>query len=169
MRVVTGLMVSLALVFIGGLASAFDFEDICPVQAPPTWTATAWSQFRDSCIADDSAHDRHLVDDCLRKCASADQAEGIKPKIKPFKLHSAPGEAPLNPNWCSSVPASPAPPHFENRPGDWAQIRQGSMNTAPIDVGCRDACEAAEELWTRKKLHNTASADPGVIFDTNCP
>ncbi|HUY28237.1 MAG TPA: hypothetical protein VMV27_12535 [Candidatus Binataceae bacterium] len=41
-KLAIGLMASLALLFISVPANAFDFEDVCPVQAPPNWTASAW-------------------------------------------------------------------------------------------------------------------------------
>lgn len=167
-RLAIALMVSLALLVISIPACAFDFEDFCPVQAPSNWTAAAWSQFRDSCIADDLAHDRHLFDDCMRKCTSVNQALGRAVKLKPLKMHSAPGEPPLNPNWCSSVPVAFTPLQGVNHPGDWERIRQGCMNTAPIDEVCRDECEALEDLWQRKKS-GYVPGKPTLPLSTNVP
>jgi hypothetical protein len=58
---------------------------------------------------------------------------------------------PINPNWCSDVPASPPPPHFENKnnPGEWAAIRNTCLNR--FDDTCRDMCMAAREMWDRAK------------------
>ena len=59
--------------------------------------------------------------------------------------------APLNPNWCSSAPASPPPPQFEHKPGQWAAVRQICMNVRKGDKGCEDICQTAEDLWNLKK------------------
>src|SRR6266404_2539809 len=59
--------------------------------------------------------------------------------------------APLNPNWCSRAPASPPPPQFEHKPGQWAAVRQICMNVRKGDKGCEDICQTAEDLWNLKK------------------
>jgi hypothetical protein len=57
------------------------------------------------------------------------------------------------PNWCTDAPASPPPPGFELRPGDWANVRK--MCAAHMyDRGCVGLCAFAEELWRRKKAAN---------------
>ncbi len=59
--------------------------------------------------------------------------------------------APLNPNWCSSAPASPPPPLFEHKPGQWAAYRQMCMNVPKADKGCASICATAEDLWNLQK------------------
>jgi hypothetical protein len=143
----------LLLTFVSAPAKAFDFEGFCPTQAPPNWSGAAWSQFRSSCISNDAAaragrrSDRGLWDQCLKTCGLADQAEGVKPTLAPPKLHSGPGEPPLNPNWCSDVPASPPPPRFETYPGTWAEVRNQCTNAVPANMECIGICEGARELW----------------------
>ncbi|MHB8382684.1 MAG: hypothetical protein ACYDC3_10160 [Candidatus Binataceae bacterium] len=123
------LPIVLSPVLVSLPAQAYDFTNVCPTQPPPKWTAEAWTQFRSACIANNSARDRRFFDRCMTACAVADQEEGIKPKVEKMKMHSAPGEPPLNPNGCSSVPTSPAPPHFELHPGDWARISEQCILT----------------------------------------
>src|ERR1700685_232517 len=53
------------------------------------------------------------------------------------------------PQWCTDAPASPPPPGFEHRPGDWANVRK--MCAAHGDRGCMWLCELALELWSMKK------------------
>ncbi len=66
---------------------------------------------------------------------------------------AAPAAAPRNPNWCSDVPASPPPPHYqaENRPNAWADTRKRCMNAVDTDWMCMDTCGTARELWQRAK------------------
>src|SRR5260370_30515280 len=59
--------------------------------------------------------------------------------------------APLNPNWCSSAPASPPPPLFEHKPGQWAAYRQMCMNVPKANKGCASVCATAEDLWNLQK------------------
>ena len=59
--------------------------------------------------------------------------------------------APLNPNWCSDVPASPPPPYFEHHPGEWAEARQLCMSARKMDRGCMNICGNAEERWSLQK------------------
>jgi len=69
--------------------------------------------------------------------------------------------APLNPNWCSNVPASPPPPNLEHRPGDWAVLRKRCMNNRPDEL-CSILCRNAEERWKQQKagLLNQPSTFP---------
>ncbi len=60
--------------------------------------------------------------------------------------------APVNPNWCSSVPASPAPPQFEHKPGQWAEVRKMCTNLPGWNKGCEYICQTAKDLWNLKKL-----------------
>jgi hypothetical protein len=63
---------------------------------------------------------------------------------------ASPASAPTNANWCADAPASPPPPGFELRPGDWPNVRK--MCAAHMhDRGCVGLCAFAEELWRRKK------------------
>lgn len=66
---------------------------------------------------------------------------------------ATPTPAPRNPDWCSDVPASPPPPHYEaeNRPGAWADIRRRCINEVGVDSTCMYACQGARELWQRAK------------------
>ncbi len=59
--------------------------------------------------------------------------------------------APINPNWCSDVPASPPPPNFEHHRGDWTAIRQRCMNVGRRERGCALICADAEERWSQQK------------------
>src|SRR5579862_762096 len=61
--------------------------------------------------------------------------------------------APLNPNWCSDVPALPPPPHYEaaNRRGVWTRRRNMCLNRAQHDSTCVYICQSARELWQREK------------------
>jgi len=139
------------VILLVGTAHAYRFEDLCPTQSPPNWPASSWTQFRESCIADDSAGHRPLFDKCMTECAVANEKEG---RIPPNRASAGAlsGSVPnANPNWCSDVPASPAPPHFELHPGVWAAIRNACINTAPGDRVCSGQCSAAEELWRRAK------------------
>ena len=58
---------------------------------------------------------------------------------------------PLNPNWCSAVPASPPPPRFEHHTGEWAEARQMCMSARKWDLGCADICGEAKDLWRMQK------------------
>jgi len=64
---------------------------------------------------------------------------------------ATPTPAPRNPNWCSDVPASPAPPSYDarNRPGAWAAIRRRCINEVGVDSTCMYECQGARELWQR--------------------
>jgi hypothetical protein len=54
------------------------------------------------------------------------------------------------PQWRPDAPASPPPPGFEHRPGDWTAARK--MCGARLhDRGCRYICSFALELWSMKK------------------
>ena len=66
---------------------------------------------------------------------------------------ASPAPAPLNPNWCSDVPASPPPPHYENIPGEWAARRKMCLNATGHLAWktCGDICLRARELWQRAK------------------
>src|SRR5271156_635468 len=60
--------------------------------------------------------------------------------------------APLNPHWCSGVPASPPPPNLEHRLGDWAELRKRCMNTGPDRSHLCDAlCQDAKDRWKQQK------------------
>ena len=62
--------------------------------------------------------------------------------------------APVNPNWCSEVPASPAPPEFERRFGSWDAIRKSCSSGLEDIRTCSDLCLGAQELWAMKKSGN---------------
>lgn len=50
-----------------------------------------------------------------------------------------------SPQWCTDAPASPPPPGFEHRRGDWTNVRE--MCGAHMgDRGCMRLCAFAEEL-----------------------
>ena len=139
------------IALLGSSAYAYRFEDVCPAQAPPGSDQSQWTQFRDACIRDDSARDRPFFDQCLTKCAVAAAAEGFKP---PTPAPPVTNESPIvNPNWCGVVPASPPPPHFETRPGDWERVRQACMRSADLSLGstCSDMCLNAEEAWQHQR------------------
>jgi hypothetical protein len=60
--------------------------------------------------------------------------------------------APLNPQWCSGMPASPPPPNLEHRPGDWAVLRKRCMNTGPDRSHlCDTLCQDAKDRWKQQK------------------
>ena len=60
--------------------------------------------------------------------------------------------SPVNPSWCSSAPASPPPPQFEQHPGDWTAVRQMCMNLPNANKGCSYICQTAKDLWNLQKL-----------------
>ena len=150
-----------AVIALSAAAQAYDFANVCPKQAPTKWaiSAGAWSQFVDSCVTNEAsaragsrAFDRRFWDNCIRTCGLADDAEGrIPPKPAQSENQSASSGTPANPNWCSDVPASPAPPHYENNPGDWAHTRSQCMKESGFDIGCIDDCLAARERWAAAK------------------
>ncbi len=82
---------------------------------------------------------------------------------------ATPTPAPRNPDWCSDVPASPAPPHFENVPGEWAAERKMCMNAVGFDSTCMYACQAARELWQRAKTGGAQWAAYFPAFDRQAP
>jgi hypothetical protein len=148
------------LLLVSATAQAYDFANICPAQPPPKWAGSAatWSQFVDSCISNDAsaragrASDRRFWDNCIKTCGLANDAEGrVPPKPAQTEKQTTTSGTPANPNWCSDVPASPPPPHFENKPGDWAYIRSQCMKKSGFDVSCFDDCLAAKERWARAK------------------
>jgi hypothetical protein len=57
----------------------------------------------------------------------------------------------LNPNWCSDVPASPAPPYFEHHPGEWTEARRMCTSARKADLGCAYICGDARDRWNLKK------------------
>jgi hypothetical protein len=71
-------------------------------------------------------------------------------QLPPAPTPQATRAALLNPNWCSDVPASPPPPNFELRSGNWASFRQMCMNLS-FDMGCVYTCGYAEDLWRLQK------------------
>jgi hypothetical protein len=71
--------------------------------------------------------------------------------------------APLNPNWCSDVPASPPPPYFEHSPGAWAAARKMCMNVEKNDMGCIYICGNAEDRW---RLQKSGRLDQPNTFPT---
>jgi hypothetical protein len=153
-------VVAASLLLVGATAQAYDFQTICPAQAPPKWeiSAQAWTQFVNSCITNDAsaragrAFDRRSWDKCIKTCGLANDAEGRKPpKPAQPENQSVTAGTPANPNWCSDVPASPPPPHFENNPGDWAYVRSQCMKKSGFDVSCFNDCLAARERWARAK------------------
>ena len=148
-------MIAGGLLVASATAQADDFANLCPAHAPPKWAipAQTWSQFVDSCIANDAAatagrpFDRPFWDKCIEKCGLADDAEGRKPPPPVPEDQSAPG----NPNWCSDVPASPPPPNFDyGRPGNWAAFRKMCMS-AGAGMGCGYICGFAKDLWRLQK------------------
>jgi hypothetical protein len=56
-----------------------------------------------------------------------------------------------NPNWCSEVPVSPAPPHFDGHYGTWAAARKRCTSAGRDIYFCGDLCMAAQDLWNMKK------------------
>lgn len=148
-----------SLFIVSATAQAYDFANICPAQAPPKWasSAEAWSQFIDSCVTNDTAartggaFDRRFWDNCIKTCGLANDAEGRIPPTPATLNQSTTSRTPVNPNWCSDVPASPAPPKFENNPGDWAYTRSQCIKKPAADAGCWYACQGARELWGRVK------------------
>jgi hypothetical protein len=147
----TGLLVASAA------AHAYDFANVCPAQAPPKWAGSAetWSQFVDSCISNDaSAHagrafDRRFWDNCIKTCGLANDAEGRIPPTPTRESKSTANGSLANPNWCSDVPASPAPPHY--KADQWAYIRNQCMKKPGLDIVCFDTCVAAKGLWQGAK------------------
>jgi hypothetical protein len=60
--------------------------------------------------------------------------------------------APLNPHWCSDVPASPPPPNLEHHSGDWAALRKRCMKVGSDRSGlCSALCQDARDRWKQQK------------------
>jgi hypothetical protein len=155
-----------SLLLVSATVQADDFANLCPAQAPPKWSisAQAWKQFVNSCITNDAAatagraFDRPFWDKCIEKCGLADDTEGRTPP-KP-KQPTNTSATPQNPNWCSDVPASPPPPNFEIRPGDWAAFRKMCMNDKSGGMGCGYICSGATERWHLWKLQQSGQLKP---------
>ena len=78
------------------------------------------------------------------------QKAGLLNHTSSFPVLPANPAAPTSsPQWCTDAPASPPPPGFEHRPGDWVNVRK--MCVAHDDRGCMWLCELALELWSMKK------------------
>jgi hypothetical protein len=54
----------------------------------------------------------------------------------------------------SDVPASPPPPNFEIKPGDWSAIRK-MCTRAGAGMGCGYLCSGARERWHLLKLEQS--------------
>jgi hypothetical protein len=78
--------------------------------------------------------------------------------------------APLNPQWCSGVPASPPPPNLEHHPGDWAVLRNRCMNNRS-DLLCAPLCQDAKDRWKQQKagLLNDPSSFPAIPANPAVP
>ena len=78
--------------------------------------------------------------------------------------------APLNPQWCSGVPALPAPPNLEQHPGDWAVLRNRCMNNRS-DLLCAPLCQDAKDRWKQEKagLLNHPSSFPAIPANPAVP
>jgi hypothetical protein len=143
------------LVLLSAVAQAFDFENICPTQAPPEWSTSAWAQFRDSCITNGVGRpaDRQLWENCINTCVSANHAEGrtILPKPAQPENQLTTSGPPVNPDWCPDVPAD-TPPLNKISPGEWASERRLCLNSKSsllLDNLCWGRCDAGRELWVR--------------------
>jgi hypothetical protein len=62
-----------------------------------------------------------------------------------------PSATTANPNWCSDVPASPAPPDFEIKYGHWDSARKMCTSKWADVRFCADLCLDARQLWNIKK------------------
>ena len=78
--------------------------------------------------------------------------------------------APLNPQWCSDVPASPPPPNLEHHLGDWAILRNRCMNNRS-DLLCAPLCQDAKDRWKQQKagLLNHPSSFPAIPANPAVP
>lgn len=74
---------------------------------------------------------------------------------------------PANPNWCSEVPASPAPPHFDGHHGTWAAARKKCTSATREIYLCGDLCAAAKDLWNMQKagVFNRTDTQKPVLTD----
>ncbi len=159
------------LLLVSATARAYDFANICPPQAPPKWAVSAetWSQFVNSCIANDAAatagrpFDRPFWDKCIGRCGLADAAESRTPPTPAPKNLTTTSGSPANPNGCPDVPASPAPPNFEIRPGDWAEFRKMCMNAKDGGMGCGYICSGARERWHLWELQQSGQLKPNTF------
>jgi hypothetical protein len=153
-----------SLLFVSATVQAYDFANVCPAQAPPKWaiSAQAWTQFVNSCIANDAAatagrrFDRPLWDKCIEKCGLADDAEGRTPPTPRPQNQTNTSGSPPNPGWCADVPASPPPPNFDkDHPGKWAAVRKMCTNAMKAgshdNKGCGYICGFARDLWRLQK------------------
>jgi hypothetical protein len=64
--------------------------------------------------------------------------------------------SPTNSQWCSDIPASPAPPKFDN----WSRVRADCIKGGGRAVDCADACVAARELWKAQREGRLSQAPP---------
>lgn len=160
-----------SLLFVSATVQAYDFANVCPAQAPPKWVISvqAWTQFVNSCIANDAAatagraFDRPLWDKCIEKCGLADDAEGRTPPRSTSENQTSTSGSPANPSWCADVPASPPPPNFELKPGNWAATRKMCMNAKAGEMGCGYICGNARERWHLWKLQQSGQLKPNAF------
>jgi hypothetical protein len=92
---------------------------------------------------------------------SALMVANAEAQLPPAATPQATPAALLNPNWCSDVPASPPPPNFDYRPGEWAYVRKMCM-AKMSDLSCTGFCRNAEDRWRQQKagLLNQPNALP---------
>lgn len=160
-----------SLLFVSATVQAYDFANVCPAQAPPKWeiSAQAWTQFVNSCITNDAAamagraFDRPLWDKCIEKCGLADDAEGRTPPRSTSENQTSTSGSPANPSWCADVPASPPPPNFELKPGNWAATRKMCTNAKAGEMGCGYICGNARERWHLWKLQQSGQLKPNAF------
>ncbi len=136
-----------------------------PVTPPPGWVPKQWADLRARCqeIADKAAAHRPFTRgdwSTAGVCGSLGVQPPPPPNGYPSPISSgvsAPIVTPeatpavtAGPSWCTDAPASPPPPGFERRPGDWANVRK-MCGAHMYDRGCMRLCAFAEELWRRKR------------------
>jgi hypothetical protein len=80
---------------------------------------------------------------CFRAHAPTSDSSG--------NVSAVPSETTANPNWCSDVPPSPAPPDFEIKYGHWDSARKMCTSKWADVRFCADLCLDARQLWNIKK------------------
>jgi len=144
-----------------------------PVTPPRGWNPKMWADIRAHCqgIADRAAAHlpatrQEILDGkgiCMTGAPRPPSATQQVPQSQPTfgdghrptpvppsnpQSSAAPrAAAPRNPYWCAGVPASPPPPKFSAEV--WASIRHMCTNNASVE--CMHECEAAMDLWERRK------------------
>ena len=62
-------------------------------------------------------------------------------------------------SWCHDIPASPPPPDFELRPGNWAYVMKACSSGNPLEFRtCAEICMDAKIRWARWRKKSSGSS-----------